>query len=162
LLNPHFVGLWTYLPGLYFAPFNKYIDELKPISPADLQNPTYFPFLIQALVGLLVLIRHWRIIGKEKSKTASGAIYSTVAVFVCTYMGLTARRMIPFAAFILAWDSIFQHYVFKSRVAQTDGFRPLLEGRLQALFNPTVTNSLIVVGLAALFGAYITVARIAP
>jgi hypothetical protein len=160
--NPHFVGLWTYLPGLYFSPINQYIDELKPISGTDLQNPTYYPFLIQGLVALLVLIRHWRTIRSDKTKPASGAIYSTIAVVVCIYLGLIARRMMPFMAIILAWDSIFLAYVHQSKTSEKLGFGQLLENRLQALFNPTLVNSFMVIGLLALFGAYITVSRIAP
>jgi len=160
--NPHVLGLWTYLPGLYFSPINQYIDELKPISGVDLQNPTYYPFLIQGLVSIVVLIRHWRLVGSEKTKPAGGVIFSTIAVVVCIYLGLIARRMMPFMAIILAWDSIFSTYVRKSEVPDKPGFGQLVDARLQALFNPTLPNSFLIVGLAALFGAYITVTRIAP
>jgi len=162
--NPHFLGLWAYLPGLYFSPINQYIDELKPIVGTDLQNPTYYPFLIQALISIIVLIRHWQMLVKEKTKPGSGVVFSTVAVPVCIFLGLMARRLMPFVAIILAWDSIFSHYVVKSKnpESKNPGFGQRLESRLQALFNPTLTNSLLAIGLAALFGAYITVSRIAP
>jgi hypothetical protein len=165
-VNPNFFKLWTYLPDLYFSPINQYIDELKPIGGGDLQNPTYYPFLVQSLVATLILVQHWRLFAKDKSDTkpATGIVFSTIAVVVCIYGGLVARRLMPFAAIILACDSIFLHYVRKSIEPESNqpGFWQMVEARLQALFVPTITNCVLVIGSAALFGAYITVSRIAP
>jgi len=165
-LNPNFDKLWAYLPSLYFSPINQYIDELKPIAGGDLHNPTYYPFLVQALISIALLIRQLKFVAKNKSTiaTAPGAVFSLVAVVVCIYGGLVARRLMPFAAIILAWDSLFMVYAYKALHPQSlkSGFIQMLETCLEELFKPTVTNCLIVFGCAALFGAYITVSRIAP
>jgi len=50
LVNPYGIGLWLYIPHLFFSPINAMIGELHPITIESLFHPKYLP-----LLGLIIL-----------------------------------------------------------------------------------------------------------
>jgi hypothetical protein len=50
LLNPYGLGLWLYLPHLFFSPINVMITELRPLTMARLFLPKFLP-----LLGLMIV-----------------------------------------------------------------------------------------------------------
>jgi len=47
LFNPYGTGLWGYIPSVFFASFNKMIDELHAVS---LKSPEFYPFLLLLVI----------------------------------------------------------------------------------------------------------------
>jgi hypothetical protein len=92
-INPWGQGLWSYLPGLFFAPFNKYILELRPLSFTD---ATYYPFIILAFVSLFVAARNWK-------RLQSKPFYILLPV-IGTVLGVMYSRLIPFSALFMLFS----------------------------------------------------------
>jgi hypothetical protein len=80
LVNPWGIGLWQYLPSLFFAPFNKFIVELGPVN---LHDPTFYPFF--ALVICSVIFGSW---------------FQSLLFIV---LAVTTNRLIPFAALSIVY-----------------------------------------------------------
>jgi hypothetical protein len=172
LLNPFGYQLWKYLPSLYFSPINAYISELKPVGLRELQEPTYYPFLILSIYAVTLLVRNWRrhlrLSQQSTTPPVDGIWLSTVNILFSIYAGLSARRMIAFTAIVLAFESIFMLHVFHAALRphmeenEEGSFVSGLNKKLEALFVPGVVSTFVWFGLAALFGAYIVTSRIAP
>jgi hypothetical protein len=64
-LNPYGVGLWAYIPSLFFAKFNYLIDELHAV---DFRRPEFVPFLI--FLGIW-LFTFWRAVARSKVAAAT-------------------------------------------------------------------------------------------
>lgn len=97
MINPWGASLWMYLPRLFFPRFNEHIVELKPLSASQLADPTYYPFLAMIVLGVLFLRRGLR------AGPTSAFWFATFCFVVAAGGGISARRLIPFAAlFMLA------------------------------------------------------------
>ncbi len=99
-INPYGVGLWQYLPTLFFTPINKYIIELRPLTGKDFLEWTYHPFLI--LTGT-ALVFSGTALAKKLTLPALDSprgqvVFSAIAVIGWIIAGITCRRLIPFAA----------------------------------------------------------------
>ncbi len=98
LCNPYGLGLWSYLPGLFFAKFNYRIAELRPIRLSDLNEFTYYPFVLLVLTCIVIIVRS---ITNAKRKNQAFCWSSAIAIVICVFYGVTCRRIIPFAVLIM-------------------------------------------------------------
>ncbi len=97
LINPWGIGLWTYLPRLFFPAFNQHVVELKPVTISDLGDPIFWPYLVLLCVAAIVAAP---IIGVSSRRDAQ--IFGIAALLIAV-SGLGCRRLVPFAAlYVLA------------------------------------------------------------
>ena len=122
LFNPYGTGLWGYIPSLFFADFNKMIDELHAVS---LKSPEFYPFIL-----LLVIFAFCFFTRCKELSTPSGLAYlsspghlseqtpghlpghlpghenvqlfdSLIIFLFFAFEGLACLRLIPFVVLIL-------------------------------------------------------------
>ncbi len=98
LCNPYGFGLWSYLPGLFFAKFNHRIAELRPMQLSDLNEFTYYPFVLLVLSCLILIGRS--IIG-ARSNSQTFRWSNAIVILICVFYGVTCRRIIPFSVLIM-------------------------------------------------------------
>lgn len=120
LCTPFGLNLWTYLPGLFFAPFNVLIQELRPLRFSDLKEFTYYPYLLfvaisscRMIKSLIRLCRSLKPDGTSSQNSANTAdatpngsftfemiltCFATTIVFLVA--GFVSRRMIPFGVLV--------------------------------------------------------------
>ncbi|MDZ4834738.1 MAG: hypothetical protein SGJ27_13255 [Candidatus Melainabacteria bacterium] len=99
-LNPFGVGLWKYIPELFFSPLNKFINELSSINKASLTEWTFYPyFLLGGVVSVMVAkaVLAWR----KRGRYPIGFAYSIVMPLSVFVAGICCIRLIPFVAVIL-------------------------------------------------------------
>jgi hypothetical protein len=164
LINPRGWGLWLYLPSLYFSSMNKYIAELKPLGVKDLLDPTYAPFYLLSMLTVYLVVRALVHSHLEDFKV-TGRVYSVLIVAFAVISGITARRMIPFDAILMTYESLFLLYLlFVRRGSERSilSFYDRLNIKLEQLLKPTLAASFSTFGIASLFGAYIICGRIVP
>lgn len=105
LCQPYGIKLFEYLPHLFFAPINKFIQELMPLPPAYLLASDYLPFAgLLLLAATAVLVK----LGKDKSaiKNKNGLVLLIFALFmVC--LAFSCQRLIGFASITLAYLVIY-------------------------------------------------------
>lgn len=98
--NPYGVGLWQYLPTLFFTPLNKHILELRPIAGKDFLEWTYYPFFILLGSTLLFTARALKakinpaLVGSPRGQV----VFAAIAIICWGIAGFCSRRLIPFAA----------------------------------------------------------------
>ena len=164
LINPRGLGLWLYLPSLYFSSMNKYIAELKPLGVKELFDPTYAPFYILSMLTVYLVVRALAHSHVEDFKV-TGRTYSILIVAFAVISGITARRMIPFDAILMAYESLFLLYLLFVK-SNSDASRLSLYDRLnlklEQLLKTSLAASFSTFGIASLFGAYIICGRIVP
>lgn len=96
--NPYGVGLWMYLPSLFFAKFNYRIAELRPIRLNDLSDPTYYPFLlfiviVAAIIGRALIL--------ARKANLSLRLSNIAIILICVFYGFACRRIIPFSVLMI-------------------------------------------------------------
>ncbi len=118
LINPAGIGLWAYLPRLFFSPMNKYLDELSPVSLNLFLQPIYYPFFllvcVSSVVAFLSLRRLLRadaasVVNQAGAKlkavfggdTWSGLVVLTIAIFVAVF----CRRLISPLSLLIAVET---------------------------------------------------------
>jgi len=129
LLNPQGFQLWTYLPGLFFAPFNFLIQELRPLGAADLHEFTYYPYLLFVAVIAFALVRSVLFRTKENGAAYCFAFLST---FVFLIAGFVCRRLIPFAV-LIALMNLSLFWIHPSKKIKVANFGEALEARLSQI-----------------------------
>lgn len=99
-VNPYGIGLWQYLPTLFFTPLNRHIIELRPVSGKDFLEWTFYPFVILLVVtGITCARALMKKIDSTIVSTPRGqVVFAAIAVFSWIIAGFCCRRLIPFAA----------------------------------------------------------------
>lgn len=99
-VNPYGIGLWQYLPTLFFTPLNRHIIELRPVSGNDFLEWTFYPFVILLVVtGITCARALMKKIDSTIVSTPRGQVlFAAIAVFSWIIAGFCCRRLIPFAA----------------------------------------------------------------
>ena len=112
LCNPYGVGLWQYLPHLFFSPLNRYLDELLPISSALFLQLIYYPFFLLVVVSLsiaIVSIKRSFATGsspavvdeKLRMFILTGRMTSIVILFFALVVSIFCRRLLsPLSLFV--------------------------------------------------------------
>ena len=160
VVNPYGIGLWKYLPSLFFASFNSKIEELRPISLADLSQFTFWPFVILSLIAVMAAVRMFN---QPKSSLLSSRrpyLFSLVIMGVFIISSISARRMIPFAVLVLIAQSA---QIWKKRApadSSSIGVFALIEQKTRAIFDPRHVLWPVTVTVLVLVGTYLTISQI--
>lgn len=107
LCNPYGVGLWHYIPSLFFAGFNHLITELHSV---EIRKPEFIPFCLFLTTFLFVFLRKLRFAFDKSadSETISSEKMQIVESFmifaVCVFEGWSHLRLIPFVVLILMYE----------------------------------------------------------
>jgi len=144
LINPYGIGLWQYIPSLFFCKTNKIIVELAPLDPTKI---VYAPFLILIAFWLWTYIKAFVYMGKVKSgaEPVRSAIATSdlgyklilaeliISLLVGTigiYNAFRASRLISFIALMLV-----------AEVSALLGLKRLVSGSLDAEFAEVVEHA---------------------
>ncbi|HNB15966.1 MAG TPA: hypothetical protein PLC15_11315 [Candidatus Obscuribacter sp.] len=110
LVNPFGVGLWLYIPSLFFSATNKFIIELAPL---DFAKPIYYPFLLLVAFYAVSFVVGLRLYLRLRKEAASVELTATAGLLLCeliisfligtigTYNAVKTSRLIPFVALML-------------------------------------------------------------
>lgn len=104
LVTPFCIGLWQYIPQLFFSPINKYIIELKSITLSSLKQPTYYPYLLLFAVWLAVLVKQTRKWASQK-RIPFGLLFSFLLGIEVFFYGTSYVRVIPFSSMFFVLDT---------------------------------------------------------
>jgi len=140
-INPYGVGLWQYLPTLFFTPLNKHIIELRPISAKDFFEPTYYPFFLLLAVSLVIVAR---VVKAKIDPALAGSprgqvVFAVIAVVCWGIAGFCCRRLIPFAAlhlfaeggYLLALMRAQNQRTTASTMSNADVLQPQMQSEIQ-------------------------------
>lgn len=95
--NPFGIGLWNYIPELFFSPLNKFINEL---SKANLTEWTFYPYFMLGIVVFLVVAKAFRT-WQKNGRFPIGFAYSIIMPIGVFIAGICCIRLIPFVAIII-------------------------------------------------------------
>lgn len=105
LVNPYGIGLWFYLPHLYFAPINAQIDECKPLIGLELSRAVYF-LLTLVLCLAAAILSLWNTRNGGASALRSPVHQSSLLiVLIAAFMGFWMRRLTPLAALVMVIET---------------------------------------------------------
>lgn len=105
LINPYGIGLWFYLPHLFFAPINAEIDECKPLVGLELSRAVYFLLTLGLCLGA-ALFSLWRS-QRERASTLKSPVHqsSLLIVLIAAFMGFWMRRLTSMAALTMVIET---------------------------------------------------------
>lgn len=154
-INPYGLALWTYLPGLFFSPINKYIVELKPLGAGDLTQWTYYPFLLVS--GILATILGRRLLAwKAAGKAPFSWGFSVLGIAIAIGGAIICRRMIPFCTLYLISEAAWLR-----RGAAESGRQGFVSGVQSKLLELTSDHLPVSVSvICALLGIYLISSRV--
>jgi len=159
-INPYGIGLWTYLPGLFFAKFNHRIAELRPIRIADLNDFTYYPFIFLVIACLWIVFKAAR---RARQAGESISWSNLVVLIICIYYGFKARRIIPYSVLMMI-AQVSELWLSKpastTAGAQKLSFAGAFEKNFAGVFNPSTLVWPITVALLSIGGCYFTFAKV--
>ncbi|MBK9201201.1 MAG: hypothetical protein QG625_1069 [Cyanobacteriota bacterium erpe_2018_sw_39hr_WHONDRS-SW48-000098_B_bin.30] len=144
LINPYGIGLWQYIPSLFFCKTNKIIVELAPLDPTKV---VYAPFLLLIAFWLLTYIKAFIYMGKVKSgaepvRSAIASsdlgyklimaelVMSALVGSIGIYNAFRASRLISFIALMLV-----------AEISALLGLKRLVSGSLDAEFAEVVEHA---------------------
>ena len=105
LINPYGVGLWFYLPHLFFMPINAEIDECKPLFSLTLYRAIYF-YCVTALCWGALAVRAYKTWKSDPATLRSPVRQSGLLLaLIATCLGLWMRRLTPFAAIVMVVET---------------------------------------------------------
>lgn len=146
LITPYGIGLWMYLPNLFFAPINSTINELKPMSAAEFATPLVLPYTL-----LLILTALAGAVRLKRRQTISAMPFGFL--LVALYLPFRAARLITFSALLAAAGAAW--FFASDKPIKEEGFAAACRQRLDALYRPlSGAWSLSAIGFAAA-GAYL-------
>lgn len=156
-VNPYGIGLWSYLPGLFFAKFNYRIAELRPIKFTDLNDFTYYPFVFLVIVSLSIIVKAFRY-ARESGRPVKWS--NLVVIAICIYYGFTTRRIIPFSVLMMI-SQVSELWLPKPASDSSDcehssTFLATFEKNLKGIFNPATLVWPITVAVLSVFGCWFT------
>ncbi len=160
-INPYGIGLWSYLPGLFFAKFNYRIAELRPIRFSDLNDFTYYPFVFLVILSLWIIFNAFRY-SREAGRTVKWS--NLVIIAICIYYGFTTRRIIPFSVLMMI-SQVSELWLPKPVAQNSDAVRKssfyaAFEKNLEGIFNPTTLVWPITVAVLSLAGCWFTFSKV--
>lgn len=105
LINPYGIGLWTYLPHLFFMPINAQIDECKPLFSLTLYRSIYFIGVTALCCGALAIgaYKTWK--DDPAALRSSLRQSSLLLALAATCLGFWMRRLTPFAALVMVIET---------------------------------------------------------
>jgi hypothetical protein len=161
LINPYGLGLWAYLPGLFFAKFNYRIAELRPIQLSDLSEFTYYPFIFLLLASFGVTIRA----AVRARRSGQSLRWSNVVVIaICAFYGFKARRIIPFSVLMIIpqVSELWLAAPIPSSNSSGGGnsFLSAFERKFSDIFNPSTLVWPSTVALLTLVGCFFTFGKL--
>lgn len=144
LINPYNVGLWGYIPSLFFSRMNRFIIELAPLNVG---NVIYAPFLILCVFYLLSFIPAMRRYSEAKKNSQregpAWEVYRALPAVILTelliallmggigiYNAFRTSRLIPFVALILVGE-----------FCALSGLKALIERKIEKLETAAVTDA---------------------
>lgn len=101
LINPFGIGLWEYLPHLFFSKSNLLIEELKPLNWRDALGPSFFPFVSFSIFTSFYLIFSGVKCDAEKR---GHFVRGLVIILASILIGFSVRRLIPFTAMVMLFE----------------------------------------------------------
>lgn len=160
-VNPYGIGLWSYLPGLFFAKFNYRIAELRPIRFSDLNDFTYYPFVFLVVVSLWIIFKAFRS-ARESGQAVKWS--NLVVIAICIYYGFTTRRIIPFSVLMMI-PLVSELWLPKQdsaslNVARKQSFYAAFERNLNGIFNPSTLVWPVTVAVLSLMGCWFTFSKV--
>jgi len=150
LVNPYGVGLWQYLPRLFFVPFNARIVELRPLSAADFAGFTFYPYLLAAAGAVWLVLAARRAAGPAKA-----GWFPAVVLAAAIVSGLACRRLIPFSVLLML------HAVAVASARAARG-RAAPAGATGRLYNPSSIPFAATCLALGLGGVYLVASQVAP
>jgi hypothetical protein len=126
LINPYGVGLWQYIPQLFFMPLNRFIDELRPFS-GNLKDVTYYPFIVLTIVSACECVKMWRSQAKPRASW-----FSPIEIAILIIVAFYCRRLIPFHAIALIYECAWMRA--HRQLAETKGVVHYANEALRRLF----------------------------
>ncbi len=171
-VNPYGIGLWQYLPTLFFTPLNRHIIELRPVSGKDFLEWTFYPFVILLVVtGITCARALMKKIDSTIVSTPRGQVlFAAIAVFSWIIAGFCCRRLIPFAAIhLFAEGGYMLALLRKQKVAgQPDAvqnnaaptFWEMVDQKLQNSYHPHGLMWFVTIAVFAGVGVFFVSSRI--
>jgi hypothetical protein len=171
-VNPYGIGLWQYLPTLFFTPLNRHIIELRPVSGKDFLEWTFYPFVILLVVtGITCARALMKKIDSSIVSTPRGQVlFAAIAVFSWIIAGFCCRRLIPFAAIhLFAEGGYMLALLRKQKVAgQPDAvqnnaaptFWEMVDQKLQNSYHPHGLMWFVTIAVFAGVGVFFVSSRI--
>lgn len=105
LLNPYGIGLWLYLPHLFFMPINAEIDECKSLFSLTLYRSIYFLLLTALCCGALI-IKTYKFWKEDPALLRSPLRQSSLLlVLFAMCLGFWMRRLTPLAAIVMVTET---------------------------------------------------------
>jgi len=107
LVNPYTIGLWLYLPHLFFAPVNAEIRELQGIPAAELSQPLRFPLvcLVLLCVGAIFVTLYQNRENNRNFWKSPVPISSVLMVALAIFLSFTKRRLVNLCAIIMLFEA---------------------------------------------------------
>jgi hypothetical protein len=123
LINPYGVGLWLYIPHLFFAPINSEIRELKGIPSTEVFEPLRFPLVCLVVLCVGAIARE---VYRNREKFSEFLrsplrISSVLIVVIAIGLTFTKRRLVNICSIIMLFETA--HLI---RGRQLDGAWPPL------------------------------------
>lgn len=158
-LNPYGVGLWEYLPKLFFSPVNHRIDELQPLKLADFFEVTYYPFFILSALCIWAAVQALRAKVEIKQGPRGQVLFAAVLIIGWSIAGFFCRRLIPFAAIQIMAEGCFLFALLKTEGV---GFWSSVNERLDKAYSPSGFMWFLTIAVFSGLGVYFVTSRIAP
>lgn len=108
LVNPYGVGLWAYLPHLFFASINSQVTELSSFSVADMRQFVYFPSFV--LVGLCVGATVCFLVKQRRTNPGIAfepeKLLSLLIMILCGCLLFLVKRLLALSSLILVFETV--------------------------------------------------------
>ena len=152
LINPYGIGLWQYIPNV-FGPFNDTNNEMQPIKLATALTPSFLPFYVFGVLGLIALIKRLR---TQPLKPGDLFFYLLIPAGIAG--GFKTIRSIPLAdLFIVAGYS-----KTVQEKPPEHSFTQQLNDHLNRLVNPFKIATPLTCVLTSAVGAFLISFAVAP
>lgn len=100
LVNPYGIGLWQYIPRLFFGGFNRTIVELQPLGFAELLQPTWYPFF----AVVVLVLRTWMNAVKSPEMSKIDKVSSGILILAMIGLSFKFRRLVSFGSVVLIYE----------------------------------------------------------
>lgn len=161
-VNPYGIGLWQYLPTLFFTPLNRHIIELRPVSGKDFLEWTFYPFVILLVVSGITCAR--ALMKKVDSTIVSTprgqVVFAAIAVFSWIIAGFCCRRLIPFAAIHLFAEGGYMLALLRRQKTAAPTFWEMVDQKLQNSYHPQGFMWFVTIAVFAGVGVFFVSSRI--
>ena len=108
LVNPFGIGLWFYLPRLFFSPINVGISETQAVSFRELGLPIYYPFFLLIGFSAYTVIRF----ANDKKEASGGQelarperLAAIVTIAVAVVSSLLCKRLASPMSLFIAYET---------------------------------------------------------